>query len=50
MMACPVSADIEIPYMKALDAARRIEVQGADMSLLDQAGKRVARFRAVRKP
>jgi heat shock protein HslJ/uncharacterized lipoprotein NlpE involved in copper resistance len=46
-MACPVSANIEIPYMKALEDARQIDVQGDSFYLLNAAGGRIARFRAV---
>jgi heat shock protein HslJ len=49
-MACPVSANIETPYMKVLDDARRIDVQGQELYLLNEAGRRLARFRAVKKP
>jgi heat shock protein HslJ len=50
LMACPVSANIEIPYMRALDDARQIEVQGEELYLFDEAGQRIARFRAVNQP
>lgn len=48
--ACPVSANIEIPYMKALDDARQIDLQGDSLYLLNEAGRRVAAFRAVHRP
>jgi heat shock protein HslJ len=49
-MACPMSANIEILYMKALDDARQIDVQGDSMYFLNEAGRRIARFRAVHHP
>ena len=48
-MACPVSANIEIPYLKALEDARQIDIQGDSFYLLNAAGSRIARFRAVRQ-
>jgi putative lipoprotein len=50
LMACPVSANIEMPYMKALDDAHQVDVQGEELYLLNEAGQRIARFRAVNKP
>ena len=49
-MACPASANIEIPYMVALDEARQIDVQGNSLYLLNEAGRPVAGFRAIHKP
>ena len=46
-MACPVSADIEVLYVNALESARRIELRGDTFELFDEAGRRVARFHAV---
>ena len=48
-MACPVSANIEIPYMKALEDSRQIDIQGDSFYLLNAAGGRIARFRAVQQ-
>lgn len=46
-MVCPASANIEIPYMKALDDACHSDVQGDSLYLLNEAGRQVAGFRAV---
>lgn len=46
-MACPPSANIEALYVKALESARKIDIQGNALELLDDAGRRIARFRAV---
>ena len=46
-MACPVSANIEVAYMKALEEARQVDLQGDSLYLLNDAGRRIAGFRAV---
>lgn len=46
-MACPASGNIEVPYVKALENARQIDIQGNGLELLDDTGRRIARFRAV---
>jgi copper homeostasis protein (lipoprotein) len=48
-MACPVSANIEVPYMKALEDARQIDLQDDSFYLVNAAGGRIARFRAVHR-
>ncbi len=47
-MACPASANIEVDYMKALEAARQVDLDGDSLYLLDAAGHRIAGFRALR--
>ncbi len=49
-MACPASANIEVSYKKALADARQIDLEGDSLYLLNEAGRRVAAFRAVHHP
>jgi heat shock protein HslJ len=49
-LACPVSANIEVPYLKVLEDARQIDIQGVELYLLNSEGHRLARFRAVHQP